>query len=187
MNGDPKRAKLVREYFDGKLPPPPRVNSSSSQTTVHDMLRNDRYFGFVPFGAMRNRLAIGDGPRRVRGKEELFEAPHLPIVPPALEAAVKKRAEALRSVYRNAPAGALPATGRASQFLLSGLMRCKEYGGAMVVASQGVRSEKGQAPSAALQLQRASQSRPCGLQEHAARADGKGGRAGDGIYRADHA
>lgn len=141
LNGAPKHAELRRRYFGGKRPAPPRGNASYwSPNTLHDLLRNPRYEGFVLFGAMRNRLALGEGPRRVRGEEQLFPAPELRIVDERLAQAVKSRAARMRSEYLRTTGGNLggrPDTGRASRFLLSGLMRCEVCGSSMIVASHG--------------------------------------------------
>ncbi len=148
LNGAPGQAPLLRRYFDGVRPMPPRGNAATwSPNTVHDILRNSRYLGFIPFGATRKRLDLVEGTtRRVRSEEQLFPAPELRIVPEPLAEAVRKRVEQMRGVYLRSTGGQLhgrPESGRASRYLLPGLVRCQGCGSSMVVSSYGSGSGHG--------------------------------------------
>src|SRR5439155_2968135 len=105
--------------------------------TIHDLLRNPRYHGVIPYGATRKSY-IGGTKRRERAEEQLFPAPALRIVDERLAAAVKQRAERMAKAYLRDTNGQLhgrPESGRASKYLLSGLVRCAGCGAAMIVSS----------------------------------------------------
>jgi len=100
LNGHPKRAALLREFFNGQRPIPPQGNSKTwSPSTVWTILKNKRYAGYVLFGKMRNKMALDGGSRRVRQKQQFFPAPHLCIIDTKLEAAASKRAKLMRDEY----------------------------------------------------------------------------------------
>jgi hypothetical protein len=106
LNGSPEHVAELRRYFRGIRPTPPRGNAACwSPNTVHDILRNPRYTGFIPYGATRKTLDLAEGTkRRVRGKEELIPAPELRIVPAPLAVAVAARVKRVQATGVQIPA-----------------------------------------------------------------------------------
>ncbi len=97
-NGNPEHRPLLKRYFGGVRPAAPRGAATWSANTIHDLLRNPRYLGFIPFGATRKKYIRGTK-RRVRCDEQLFPAPTLRIVEERLAAAVKARTEQMARAY----------------------------------------------------------------------------------------
>jgi site-specific DNA recombinase len=144
LNGDPAHRALLKRYFGGTRPAAPRGGTTWSSNTIHDLLRNPRYLGAIPYGATRKKY-IGGTKRCIAGEEQLFPAPHLRIIDEPLAAAVKRRAERMAKIYlrsTNGHLGGRPETGRASRYLLSGLVRCEGCGAAMIVSSGSTGSGK---------------------------------------------
>jgi DNA invertase Pin-like site-specific DNA recombinase len=128
MNGEPRyRAQLV-QFFGGRTPPSPRKGTGSwAPTSVRDMLHNERYTGKVPFGQFRKVIRGGTKARVKTNNLFYADRPDLTIIPPELWSAVQKRLADVRATYVRENGGQLwgrPPTGRASQYLLSGLARC---------------------------------------------------------------
>jgi site-specific DNA recombinase len=137
VNGDPAHRAALKQYFDGTRPAGPRGAANWSANTIHDLLRNPRYLGNIPYGATLKTYIKGTK-RRIPGAEQLFPAPALRIIAPPLAAAVGQRVERMAKIYLRATNGQLggrPETGRASRYLLSGLMRCEGCGAAMIVSA----------------------------------------------------
>jgi site-specific DNA recombinase len=144
LNGDPAYGELAATYFSGVTPEPPRKGSGSwAPSTVREMLYRKRYLGRVPFGEYRKVLRAGS---RLREKQEthlLIERPDLRILNDNLWERVQKRLRGTRESYLAATRGELhgrPSPERTSRYLLSGLMRCDDCGGAMVTTSASVGS-----------------------------------------------
>jgi len=138
MNGDPRYAKQNLKYFDGKTPTPPRKGTGSwAPASVRKILHNERYTGKVTFGKHRNKYLAR---KRVRDRQKdsdihVAERPDLRIIPEKLWLQVQKRLSNVRKTYIRDTGGTLwgrPDTGRESQYLLTGLMRCDECGASML-------------------------------------------------------
>ena len=99
LNGNAAQRELLKRYFVGKQPRPPRADKPSgakdwSPHTIHDMLRNPRYLGLNGYGATKRKY-IGGTKRIIPGEEQVFEAPHLRIIEDKLGAQVSRGASYL--------------------------------------------------------------------------------------------
>jgi len=137
LNGELKYADHSARYFGGQTPPSPWKGTGSwAPSSVHGVLHRERYTGKVPFGKHRNVYRAGEKQRERQDEYLLADAPHLRIVPAKLWDEVQARLKAVAATYVRNNKGNLwgrPETGRASRYLLSGLMRCQCCGGGMVV------------------------------------------------------
>jgi hypothetical protein len=64
LNANAAQRELLKRYFGGKQPRPPRADKPSgakdwSPHTIHDMLRNPRYLGFNGYGATKRKYIGG--------------------------------------------------------------------------------------------------------------------------------
>jgi site-specific DNA recombinase len=144
VNGNLEQRELLKRYFGGARPAAPRGGKSWSANTIHDLLRNPRYLGLIPYGATRKKY-IGGTKKIIDAPEQLFPVPHLRIIDEKLAAEVKQRVEQMAKVYLRSTGGKVggrPDTGQASRYLLSGLVRCESCGSAMVVSSSHFGSGK---------------------------------------------
>lgn len=64
VNGDPAHRAALGRYFGGARPAAPRGGPTWSSNTIHDLLRNPRYLGTIPYGATRKKY-IGGTERRI--------------------------------------------------------------------------------------------------------------------------
>ena len=139
LNGDPDHRDVLDRYFGGRTPPPPWKGTRSwAPTSIREMLYRERYRGKIPYGLYRKAYRGGTRTRERQETFHLVDAPELRIVPEDLWQAVHERTRGERGAYFAATAGKSterPDTGRASKYLLSGLMRCTCCGGAMVGTS----------------------------------------------------
>jgi site-specific DNA recombinase len=131
LNGDPKRAKELREFFGGVCPPAPRHGSGSwAAETVRDLLRRPVYKGELVWGAKRN----GRGPDVVVSREDLRIVDHATWE--AVQARLKERGES----YLRQAGGKLfgrAEMGREATYLWSGgFLRCAWCGGQMSVGKK---------------------------------------------------
>ena len=131
LNGDPGAYKLLTEYFDGIAPPPPRKSTGSwAPSSIHEMLRRERYRGKVPFGEYRKVLRAGTRARERQDRYLLIERPELRIVDEDLW----NRVQTQQRERRRAHAFHTPRV-RESKYLLTGLMRCGQCGASMLATS----------------------------------------------------
>ena len=106
----------------------PRSGTYWSKSTVANILRNETYIGWTVFNK-RDKKTIG---RQFKAKDEwiIIKNTHEPIISEDLFDKVQKLIEARQP--KNTPAQVT-----ASQYLLSGLMRCGKCGGAYGVTGYG--------------------------------------------------
>ena len=134
MNGDPKYAGALRQFFGGSRPAPPRGRTGSwAPSSVREMLLNPRYEGVVPFG--RDRKAYKHGTKvRVRQPDsavQFAKRPDLRIVPDELVREARARFDAARRTYLKDTGGKLwgrPGIAMESKYLLTGLGQCSTCG-----------------------------------------------------------
>ena len=130
MNGDPKYGGLSQRFFDGQTPLPPRKGTGSwAGSSIHAMLRNERYLGVLRFGEYANAYRHGAKVRVRRKEEDVLRAvrPDLRIIPDALWREVQAHIEAARTTYVRDTGGKLwgrPGSGQESRYLLTGFCEC---------------------------------------------------------------
>ncbi len=136
LNGDPRHADKLEQYFDGIAPPKPRVGKrgtgSWAPSSVRAMLYNERYAGKVPFGEFRGVYLKGTRARIKQGEFMKVDRPDLRIVDAELWAKVRERLKSVAKTYLRATDGKLwgrPGAGVESRYLLTGLGRCAICGG----------------------------------------------------------
>jgi site-specific DNA recombinase len=144
LNGDPRYRELSKQYFGGKQPPAPaagrRGSGSWSPSSLHAMLRRERYLGVIPWGKHRKELDLANGTKKRDKQTEYLkiEAPHLRIVPPELWDRVQARLKAALHTYTKHTGGEPKRrhyASRESKFLLSGFVRCECCGASMIASS----------------------------------------------------
>ena len=130
LNGEPRYARESRRYFNGARPAPPRTGTGSwAPSSVHGILRRERYTGVIAWGAKKNGYRHG---ARVRTRQpavavQRVQRDDLRIIPPDLEAAVRARLAATQKVYLKDTAGKVwgrPGLGVESKYLLTGFGQC---------------------------------------------------------------
>ncbi len=133
LNRDERYVAESKKYFRGVVPRAPYSRTGSwSGSSLLGILGNARYTGKVPFGKSHRYQDIEEGTKKRNwntGREEMFGAPDLRIVTPALWQAVQKRRAAARKTYltqtKGARWGRRTADGAVeSKYLLTGLARC---------------------------------------------------------------
>jgi site-specific DNA recombinase len=149
LNGVPRYANLLAEYFNGVAPPRPRQGNrgtgSWSASAIYEILHCERYGGIIPFGEYRT-VYKGGTATTVRQKEFLrVERPELRIVPEPLWAAVQARLAAVRASYLRTQGGKLfgrPERGTTARHLLSGLLHCGACGASMTATGVPLEAEQ---------------------------------------------
>lgn len=94
MNGDPSYTSILRRCFDGVRPTPPRKGTGSwALTTVHPMLRRERYKGVIAFGRSRKAYRAGTKARTHAPEDQVLRVkrPDLRIIDEPLWNAVQER------------------------------------------------------------------------------------------------
>jgi site-specific DNA recombinase len=124
---------------EGVLAPQPqkgRFSQSWCVSSVRHILLNDRYTGKTVWNTRRKVRVPGTGKRvfRPRPQSEWVraEAPHLRVVSDELAAAVRRRLEAVKSMFGREGGGL---TVGPKRYLFSGLLKCSVCGGSIALVS----------------------------------------------------
>jgi len=131
MNGHPRYADQLREFFDGRLPSPPTRRSGSwAPTAVREMLYRRLYRGEIVWGQYTGIDRNGRAGLRIKRDPSewlIIPAEDLRIAPEPLWQAVQERLQAVNDKYLRDTRGKLwgkPELGREGGYLLSGLGKC---------------------------------------------------------------
>lgn len=128
LNGDPSYAALSESYFCGERPPAPRGKPGTwAPSSIHEILRNERYTGMIPWGEYRKGYRKGTKVRVLQNEYERVPAPHLRIVSDELWRVVRERETATQRTYLTRTNGerfGRTGPGRESKYLLTALARC---------------------------------------------------------------
>ena len=139
LNGDPGYKEISLRYFGGRAPTPPWKGTKSwAPSSIREMLYRERYLGKIPYGQHRKTYRGGTKTRVQQEQYHMVDAPHLRIIDEQLWNAAQEQLGVTRRAYIASIEGnhaAHPNTGRASKYLISGLMRCGCCGGSMVGSS----------------------------------------------------
>lgn len=129
LNGVPRYAALSKFYFGGEQPPAPRSEPGSwAPSSIHEILRNERYTGVIPWGEYRKSYRGGTKVRVRQDEYERVPAPRLRIVSDELWRAVRECEAASTRTYlthTNGERFGRAGPGRESKYLLTALARCK--------------------------------------------------------------
>ncbi len=153
LNGDPEHHDVAQRFFGGCTPSSPFKGTQSwAPTSIREMLYRERYRGKIPYGQFRKAYRGGTKTRIQQEQFHMIDAPLLRIIDETLWTTVHQRLRLARDAYISSRAGKQLVnqtdTGRASKYLLSGLMRCGCCGGPMVASStpHGSRGKRWQVP-----------------------------------------
>jgi len=131
MNGHPRYAEQLREFFDERPPAPPSRRSGSwAPTAVREMLYRRLHRGEIVWGQYTGIDRNGRAGLRIKRDPSewlIIPAEDLRIVPEPLWQAVHKRLEVVNDKYLRDTRGKLwgkPDRGREGGYLLSGLAKC---------------------------------------------------------------
>ncbi len=131
MNGYPRYADQLREFFGGQSPAPPRKRTGSwAPTQVREMLYRRLYRGEIVWGQYTNVDRNGRAGLRVKrdsSEHLVVPAPDLRIVPEPLWQAVQRRLQVVNEGYLRDTRRKLweqPDRGREGRYLLTGLAKC---------------------------------------------------------------
>ena len=128
LNGDPRYMDLSTKYFSGQCPPSPRKGPHTwAPSSIHEMLRNERYTGLIPWGEYRKNYKKGTKVRLRQDKFEQVPAPHLQIIADELWRQVQDLNAAAGRTYlahTNGNPFGRTGPGRESKYLLTGLAHC---------------------------------------------------------------
>jgi len=153
MNGHPRYASQLQEFFSGQPPAPPRRRTGSwAPTQVREMLYRRLYRGEIVWGQYTGIDRNGRAGLRVKRDSSevlVLPAPELRIIPEPLWQVVQRRLQAINEKYLRDTRGKLwgkPDLGREGNYLLTGLAKCGLCGWNLAVLG-GVRRVYGCAHS----------------------------------------
>lgn len=132
-------------FNDERIPSPRTRKKRSSPTSwrsscIREMLRNQKYNATWKFGE-KKYIKVPETNKRVARPQDESEIitvtrEELRIVGPELWTKVQERLEKIRSIYTQTPEGApkvISTTGRVHKYLLSGILRCGNCNGPLVI------------------------------------------------------
>lgn len=126
--------QLNAEGVQSPQPQKGRLSRSWCVSSVRHILRNRRYAGKIVWNTRRKVRVPGTGKRVFRPRPEAewvtVDAPHLRIVSPEALVAVARRFEVVKRMFARDASGL--AVGR-QRYLFSGLLKCGECGGSVVL------------------------------------------------------
>ncbi len=132
--------ELNKEGVRSPEPQNGRVSRSWCVSSIRHILHNRRYTGKLIWNTKRKVRVPGTGRRVYRRRPEsdwvTVDAPHLRIVPEELFASVECRMEAVKQLWGRGDGNPGLARGQQRQvYLFSGLLKCAECGGSIVLVS----------------------------------------------------
>lgn len=139
LNGAPRRAKELAEFFGGVRPPAPSHGSGSwAGTAVREILRRPTYAGKIMWGRS-HRDGTADGRIKTVAPAVTVKREDLRVVDRDLWDAVQVRLRERGEAYLRQSGGKLygrAETSRESKHLWSGFLQCAVCGGSMVVGKR---------------------------------------------------